>query len=122
METQADNLNGIQRHLHLQFCFLLEDFFPLRAHVPTLGFARCHLNPHVCDSLIKSVGSFLGWECQNKSVNKHLLRTWLLWELAGEMTDQELTLKEHIIYQGIQLSVNPQRSRSRIQQKHKDRT
>ena len=59
-------------------------FPPLRAHVPTLGFARCHLNPHVCDSLIKSMGSFLGWRCQSKSVNKYLLRTWLLWELEGK--------------------------------------
>lgn len=103
METQADILNGIQRHLHLEFCFLLEDFFPLRAHVPTFGFARCHLNPHVCDSLIKSVGSFLGWRCQSKSLNKHFLRTWLLWELAREVTGQKLALKEHTSYQGIRL-------------------
>lgn len=80
-------------------------FFPWRAHVPTFGFARCHLNPHVCDSLIKSMGSFLGWKCQKKSVSKHLLRTWLLWELAGERTDQKVALKEHFNYQGIQLCV-----------------
>lgn len=75
-------------------------FFPLRAHVPTLGFARCHLNPHVCDSLFQSVGSFLGRECQNKSISEYLRRARLLWELAGEITDQKLTLKEHITHQG----------------------
>lgn len=51
------------------------------------------------------MGSFLGWKCQKKSVNKHLLKTWLLWETAGERTDQKVALKEHIIYQGIQLCV-----------------
>lgn len=99
-------------------------FFPRRAHVPTFGFARCHLNSHVCDSLIKSMGSFLGWKCQKKSVNEHLLRTWLLWELAGERTDQKVALKEHIIYRGIQLCVGVLTTEKleHNQQKHRDRT